>query len=698
MRFLSCSTNAISARSIHASPKCAASPLRQHSARTAVPAANAAGWIKWSLIRSVWALACMSLFLLTSASPARAQADYDNTNPTSWWIYTGQTLAEISSTISKEGARAIDIAPENTAGTTFTVTYVHEYQTYNKSWWFYVGVTEAQVSSYISANKARLIALKAYDIGNGNIRFAVIMIANSGADAKSWWWYYGESVAGLSSLATANKARITAIQSYFSENKTYYAAIMIANSGTDNKAWWWYVDASPAIISNVITANKARLLDLTPAGNGNFNVAMESCSGGCPAWWWFYGQSAQDVLTDGQNYGARPFTLEPYTCGETTCYATLMISNAPSDVTVCDTSGCISEAKLQSNICNALAGKVEGYDCLVGSLRPIFGGQARTSVDGSLAMLPSYTMDIASVSKTMTATAILQLLNAGNIPVDTPIWPFIYFDWTLGPNVEQITFKDLLTHTSGFGQLPNGQCGNNSEINYQGIEQDVAMGVEASNIGVPAYGNCNFALLRELMPGLMRVNLLGYTNGQARANQSSALYISYMNSHVYAPVGVSTVSCTPPAAGVKQILDYPFPAGSNHGINWDDWSLRCGSGGWQLSANDIFAVVNSLATDTTLLTSTGKTQMFSESLGWDSAVRSDCPSPYVCKNGDLNNASNPLYALWTYAGILNCNVPVVVMVNSPLPEQYQNGDDIIGLVENAYENSKVAGTPHACKF
>jgi CubicO group peptidase (beta-lactamase class C family) len=631
--------------------------------------------------------------------PARAQADYDNTNPTSWWIYTGQTLDEILSTISTEHARAIDIAPENTAGSTFTVTYVHEAGTYNKEWWFYVGVTEAQVNNYISANKARLISLKAYDIGNGNIRFAVVMIANSGADAKSWWWYFGESVSQLSTLATANKARITTIQSYVSEDKTYYAAIMIGNTGANAVGWWWYVDASAANISKYITTNNARLLDLTPAGNGNFNIAMESCSGGCPSWWWFYGQSAQEVLTDAQNYGARSFTLEPYACGDTTCYATLLISNTPSDVTVCDTSGCISEAKLQNNICNALAGQVEGYDCLVGSLRPMFGGQARTSVDGSLAMLPSYTMDIASVSKTMTATAILQLLNDGNIPVDTPIWPFIYLDWPLGPNVEQITFKDLLTHTSGFGQLPNNQCGNNNEINYQGIEADVAMGVDASNIGVPAYGNCNFALLRELMPALMRVDLLGYANGQARANQSSALYIGYMNSHVFGPVGVSNVSCTPPLAGVNQILDYPFPAGSNSGMNWGDWSLRCGSGGWQLSANDIFAVVNSLATNTTLLPSAEKTQMLSESLGWDSAVGRDCPSPYVCKNGDLNNGnSNPFYALWTYAGILNCNVPVVVMVNSPLPEPYQDGDDIIGLVETAYENSKVTGTAKACTY
>jgi hypothetical protein len=76
-------------------------------------------------------------------------------------------------------------------------------------------------------------------------------------------------------------------------------------------------------------------------------------------------------------------------------------------------------------------------------------------------------------------------------------------------------------------------------------------------------------------------------------------------------------------------------------------------------------------------------------------VRSDCPNPYACKNGDLNNGTGGI-AVWTYAGILKCNVPVVVVVNSPLPSPFQTGNDIIGLVENAYKNAAVPGTGKAC--
>ena len=61
--------------------------------------------------------------------------------------------------------------------------------------------------------------------------------------------------------------------------------------------------------------------------------------------------------------------------------------------------------------------------------------------------------------------------------------------------------------------------------------------------------------------------------------------------------------------------------------------------------------------------------MFAGCLGWDCSVRSDCPDPYVCKNGHLSNGNG--ISLWTYAGIFKCDVPVVVFVNSAIPPPYQ---------------------------
>jgi hypothetical protein len=116
-----------------------------------------------------------------------------------------------------------------------------------------------------------------------------------------------------------------------------------------------------------------------------------------------------------------------------------------------------------------------------------------------------------------------------------------------------------------FGQLPQGACGN--DITYSALKTIVANGVAASNIGQPQYGNCNFALLRELMPALQGQSLNNYPDGRQRAQQSSSMFVNYMNAHVFEPVGVPTRQCKPPA-GTNDILSYPNPAGSASGNDW----------------------------------------------------------------------------------------------------------------------------------
>jgi Beta-lactamase len=617
--------------------------------------------------------------------------DNENSAPTAWWTYARQSYNDIVNTVRTRNARVIDIEASNSAFTSYTVTYVRNSGSYAKQWWWYVGIDANALSADLAANNARLISLKAYDVGGGNIRFAVAMISNSGADAKTWWYYFGQTAADIADLSRANGARLAALQSYVSNGRTLYSAIMIANTGADAKGWWWYSNVSPKIIDASIASNNARLIDLTPAGDGNFNAVMESCSGGCPAWWWRYKLSANEIVPTARDIGARVMTAASYqACDISPCFVALMISNTPADVTACDPQGCISEAKLSAGVCGALAKRVVGYSCLVGEMRPLYGGLARTGADPpSLPMTPRLATNIGSVSKIMTAIAVLQLLAKDGLTIDARISPYIYPDWRQGPNIDQLTFKELLTHTSGFGQSP--LCGEG--VTYAALERLVADGVSAPHIGAPNYGNCNFALIRELMPALQGQSLTNYPGGPARAQQSAMLYISYMNANVFRPVGIPDSQCKPPG-GTSAILSYPSPAGSKSGVGWGDWSLQCGSGGWALSASDIFAVVSSLANQTLLLTDAEKGQMFADCLGWDCAVRSDCPNPYVCKNGELNDAGG--IAAWTFAGVFKCNVPVVVVVNSPLPPPYQTNGDVIGLVANAYQDASVPGTPEAC--
>ena len=57
--------------------------------------------------------------------------------------YSGQSYADIANTIKARNARITDIAVDNSAGSSFTVTYVQNTGSYGKQWWWYVGIDAA---------------------------------------------------------------------------------------------------------------------------------------------------------------------------------------------------------------------------------------------------------------------------------------------------------------------------------------------------------------------------------------------------------------------------------------------------------------------------------------------------------------------------------------------------------------------------
>jgi hypothetical protein len=360
----------------------------------------------------------------------------------------------------------------------------------------------------------------------------------------------------------------------------------------------------------------------------------------------------------------------------------------PPDIPVCDKYGCLSEAKFVANICSglqsALGQNAVGYVFAVGALPPVYAGLARTAQDPPKTPMSPYPMtDVASVSKTLTAIGVLQVLTKFGLTIDTPISKYIYSDWQPpGANVGNITFGDLLTHHVQW----NNDCGNSNQ--YAELKTLILAGavkIAANVYGTTAgnsYGNCNFALFRELLPSIFaRPYLDGLADGPTRAAASAGLFIGYMDQYVFQPVGDpisggGQTQCSPPAPGPLAMLSYPLPAGTAKGQDFASFNVPtsgCGARMWELSAADLMKVLNDLANGNVLLTPAEKTQMFTDWLGWDNAVGRDCPGPYLCKNGAEPGPSG----VRTYAGIFKGTVPVAVIVNSPL-------DDTIPLVRNAY--------------
>lgn len=235
----------------------------------------------------------------------------------------------------------------------------------------------------------------------------------------------------------------------------------------------------------------------------------------------------------------------------------------------------------------ALSGNVQGY-----AMRMRRNGQtiytlqwnwARRPGDGQRGWNPDRRMNIASVSKFITAVAMVDLLEQRNIDPDTSIAQWLPAYWTLGANVDDITFEMLMTHSSGLA--------NSGSTDFATMRQLVAGGVTPNLPTTFTYENTNFALQRILIAtlgGYVSRNLnLGSTgvNDAIWNAATTAAYRAYVDKNVFGPAGVKNARFDKTA---DTALAYAF----NGGGGWDsgDLSWRAGSGGWHLSVDEILDV------------------------------------------------------------------------------------------------------------
>jgi hypothetical protein len=328
--------------------------------------------------------------------------DRYNSNPTGWAVYEHQTATDVTNTINS-GYRLVDISIETyTPGWTFTAVYVHNSGSYAKSWWWYYNVDVTTLSSDLSTNNARLISVKAVDTGGGAIRFAAVMIANTGADAKAWWWYVGESISNLSSLLTTNNARMTQVSAYATGGTTQYVAVMISNTGADAAAWWWYVNLSGSSLASLLSTNVARLIDLdVDPSTGNFNAVMVSCSTACPMWWWYYNVTTANLLSIAGQDGARIIDASTTSgCGDR-CWSFILINNSNA---------------ITSRVGEMLRSQTDGTVGLY--LKQVGGGVLANLMDSSV-------FEPASAIKAVTHLYTMRQLQAGTVSLTTLITKYL---------------------------------------------------------------------------------------------------------------------------------------------------------------------------------------------------------------------------------------------------------------------------------
>jgi D-alanyl-D-alanine carboxypeptidase len=182
---------------------------------------------------------------------------------------------------------------------------------------------------------------------------------------------------------------------------------------------------------------------------------------------------------------------------------------------------------------------------------------------------------IASISKTITAITVLQLVEEGVVGLDDPIGSIVADAVGVGSasaGVAGLTVRQLLTHTSGFAQYENlffrnqvGSC-----------EEAAAVGVTRSLQGAGyRYSNMNYCVL-----GVLIEQLTGED------------YEQVVDERLLAPLGITGMRLAPTHdAGPGEVVHRSVP-GRNY------MEVLGAAGAWVASPADLVAIFDSLDPDT----------------------------------------------------------------------------------------------------
>jgi CubicO group peptidase (beta-lactamase class C family) len=247
---------------------------------------------------------------------------------------------------------------------------------------------------------------------------------------------------------------------------------------------------------------------------------------------------------------------------------------------------------------------------------PDFGGFARTSADSpETAQSPTKEMYIASISKTISAVAMLKVLQDAGIPVTADIAPYLPSSWTQGPNVDDITFEHLMSHQSGLEEA--------GDQTMEALESAIASGTPGIlDFEDAVYTNTNFSLIRILLPQILIgedviETYVGVLGEAERPMIYAELYAQYVGAEVLAPAGINAPACAPREATGTRTLYYNFgdPA-TEPGLDLGDWGLRCGATGYYLSAVELGSLLAHMRYTDDIIDESIRDLMNNEFLGW----------------------------------------------------------------------------------
>jgi CubicO group peptidase (beta-lactamase class C family) len=249
-----------------------------------------------------------------------------------------------------------------------------------------------------------------------------------------------------------------------------------------------------------------------------------------------------------------------------------------SDGRFCQQGHCFDLERFGDHLTRALAGQSivkHGFVLRRGTASvQQASGPKRTAADAPASNFTVHDrFNPASVSKTVTSVATLQLLARRGLSIDTPIHRYLPPDWNIPAANREITFKQVLNHTSG---LRNEGMGRGE---YDSLRTVMERAIHSAD-KVESYQNVNYALLRILVASLDRYKRWHNDPGPNTASR----FISYVNREIFSPIGIANVRYAPDTRAPT--LFYSFPPGNARGTTYGDWTQRPGSAGTHMSTHE----------------------------------------------------------------------------------------------------------------
>ncbi|WP_353717849.1 serine hydrolase domain-containing protein [Dyadobacter sp. 676] len=258
-------------------------------------------------------------------------------------------------------------------------------------------------------------------------------------------------------------------------------------------------------------------------------------------------------------------------------------------------------------------------DRMIGS--GVGGYQARSiEIQEDKPVTPDTKMQIASMTKTITAAAFLKLAGEKGIKVSDKIIDYLPGTWVKGPNIGLITFKDLLTHTSGIvGMGENCRNGAFTENFWPGLKMLVEKGIKTENYGTSCYQNANFGLFRVLIPAINGVKYTGNDDNDALLAFDG--YEEYVRKNIFEKAGIITDGFVSNGLPLPT-FGYDFPYSGEYGFDPGDFSSTVGGYGIYLSANQGVKLYAALFSpdNNSVITQDIRDQIVTHGLGSYSAV------------------------------------------------------------------------------